>query len=291
MTLTPKGEWKPEDLYHVKLQGGSSVLFTRVQQELAFTTVSYPKVQSFFPAPGATDVVLDIEDPVAIVFDKPINDFKLKFVVSPIVSLADEIDFEKNTVKLIPQGDLTKGQRYDIAVFVRHQDEGVDRYQKIYETYFETKKPLPPQQWEKDFGARLEQAKLLTDPKITEGKYIDINLKSQVMTLFENGKAVDAYIVSTGKRGMETPVGNFQIRNHALRVWSKKYGLFMPYWMAVAADGSFGIHELPEWPGGYKEGQNHLGIPVSHGCIRLGVGPAARVYAWAENGTPVVTHY
>jgi lipoprotein-anchoring transpeptidase ErfK/SrfK len=64
----------------------------------------------------------------------------------------------------------------------------------------------------------------------------------------------------------------------------------MPFWMAVAADGKFGIHELPEWPGGYKEGANHLGIPVSHGCIRLGVGPAKQVYDWTEVGTPVVIY-
>jgi lipoprotein-anchoring transpeptidase ErfK/SrfK len=51
-----------------------------------------------------------------------------------------------------------------------------------------------------------------------------------------------------------------------------------------------GIHELPEWKNGYKEGANHLGTPVSHGCVRLGVGPAAKVYGWAEVGTPIVIH-
>jgi lipoprotein-anchoring transpeptidase ErfK/SrfK len=64
----------------------------------------------------------------------------------------------------------------------------------------------------------------------------------------------------------------------------------MPYWMAIVPGGKFGIHELPEWPGGYKEGANHLGTPVSHGCVRLGVGPAQTVYNWADIGTPVVVH-
>jgi lipoprotein-anchoring transpeptidase ErfK/SrfK len=122
------------------------------------------------------------------------------------------------------------------------------------------------------------------------GKYIDINLKSQIMTIFENGKLLDAYLVSTGKRGMETKQGQFAVHNKFPRAWSKKYGLYMPYWMAMVPSGEFGIHELPEWPGGYKEGQNHLGIPVSHGCIRLGVGPAERVYNWAELKTPVLIH-
>jgi lipoprotein-anchoring transpeptidase ErfK/SrfK len=97
-------------------------------------------------------------------------------------------------------------------------------------------------------------------------------------------------MISSGKRGMDTPKGSFQIRNKFPRAWSKKYGLFMPYWMAIVPSGQFGIHELPEWPGGYKEGQNHLGTPVSHGCVRLGVGPAKIVYDWAEIGTAVIVH-
>ena len=51
-----------------------------------------------------------------------------------------------------------------------------------------------------------------------------------------------------------------------------------------------GIHELPEWPSGYKEGEAHLGIPVSHGCVRLGVGPAETMYHWAPIGTIVFIH-
>jgi hypothetical protein len=66
--------------------------------------------------------------------------------------------------------------------------------------------------------------------------------------------------------------------------------LYMPYWMAITPDGKYGIHELPEWPGGYKEGANHLGRPVSHGCVRLGVGAAKTVYEWASEGTTVVVH-
>ena len=59
----------------------------------------------------------------------------------------------------------------------------------------------------------------------------------------------------------------------------------MPFWMQFTGMGH-GIHELPEWPGGYKEGAAHLGIPVSHGCVRLGIGPAQTVYNWADKGTP-----
>jgi len=148
----------------------------------------------------------------------------------------------------------------------------------------------PPANRNKNPLTRLEEAKLYTQPQILTGKYIDISLNYQNMVIFEDGKALDAYQVSSGKRGLDTPVGRFKIENKSPRAWSKKYGLWMPNWMAFLPSGEMGIHELPVWPGGYQEGANHLGTPVSHGCVRLGVGAAKRVYDWAEIGTPIIIH-
>lgn len=120
------------------------------------------------------------------------------------------------------------------------------------------------------------------------GKRIEINLAKQRLSIYEDGKNLGTYVISSGKKSMPTPKGTFQIYYKTRMAWSAKYGLFMPYWMSFTPSGSHGIHELPEWPGGYKEGANHLGIPVSHGCVRLGVGPAKKVYYWADIGTPVV---
>jgi hypothetical protein len=118
-------------------------------------------------------------------------------------------------------------------------------------------------------------------------KKIAIDLSEQRMFLYENKKMIKEFLVSTGMPGMETPIGEFQIKNKFPKQWSKAAGLWMPYWMAVATDGRFGIHELPEWPNGIKEGEDHLGQPVSHGCIRLGIGAAKEVYEWAEVGVRV----
>ena len=120
------------------------------------------------------------------------------------------------------------------------------------------------------------------------GRYIDVNLDAQKMILFDNNKQINEYTVSTGKWSTPTPVGTRYIQNKNPRAWSPKYGLYMPYWNSLG-DG-YGIHELPEWPNGYKEGEAHLGTPVSHGCIRLGVGSAEFVYNWAPIGTPVYIH-
>jgi hypothetical protein len=120
------------------------------------------------------------------------------------------------------------------------------------------------------------------------GKYIDVDLANQQLYLFEGQSQVGQFVISSGKWSMPTPTGTRYIDNKNPKAWSAKYGLYMPYWQSIG--GGYGIHELPEWPNGYKEGENHLGIPVSHGCIRLGVGPAQTVYNWTEIGIPVYIH-
>jgi len=118
-------------------------------------------------------------------------------------------------------------------------------------------------------------------------KKIIINTGAQTLTVFLSGIPLNTFPVSTGKSGYETPIGVYQVENKHLRAWSNTYGLWMPYWLGFIGT-TYGMHELPEWPGGFKEGEAHLGQPVSHGCVRLGVGPAAWLYNWADIGTEVV---
>lgn len=290
LVISPEEYWLPENNYEISISGKNYFL-SAIDNVFNFKTISYPKLVEFYPPQDAKDVLLDIEDPMRATFDKSTNEFDIKFVANPFKELNHIIDDDHNQIKLMPKEDLERGEKYSINIYAKYKEESDAKYQKIGNASFETKTIDPIQVWEKDFTARLEQAKKFTQCRIKEGKYIDINLKSQIMTIFENGKLLDVYIVSSGKKGMDTEEGSFAIANKTSRAWSKEYGLFMPYWQALVPSGKFGIHELPEWPGGYKEGQNHLGTPVSHGCVRLGVGPAERVYNFTDIGTPVVIHY
>lgn len=118
-------------------------------------------------------------------------------------------------------------------------------------------------------------------------KTILIDTKKQELYQQLSGITIRTHTVSTGKPSMPTPKGEYRVGNKAERAWSRAYGLWMPYWLGLAGT-RVGIHELPEWPGGYKEGEAHLGTAVSHGCIRLGVIAAKIVYDWTEVGTPVI---
>lgn len=287
LIISPEKGWKFSTAYDIKIENARNIFYMPTAAQFSFRVSDYPKAVSFYPETGAKEVVIDIEDPVKIIFDRPLNGYAVKFKVSPLIDLSYELSSDQKEIKLMAKDGFAKGERYEFDAYLKHKSE--DDYQKVYSTYFETLRPVITQ-WEKDFTLRLAQAKKYTAPKITAGKYIDLNLKSQIMAIFENGTLLDAYMISSGKKGMETSQGSFQIRNKARRPWSKAYGLYMPFWMALVPDGKFGIHELPEWPGGYKEGANHLGTPVSHGCVRLGIGPAERVWNWAEIGTPVIIH-
>lgn len=132
--------------------------------------------------------------------------------------------------------------------------------------------------------------KIITVPGLNSNnnlKKIVVDISSQRLRAYEGTKVVLDAQISSGKPGMDTPLGAFKILNKSVRAWSSKYKLYMPYWMEFNARG-YGLHELPEWPGGYKEGANHLGVRVSHGCVRLGVGYAQKLFNWAGVGTPVI---
>ncbi|MEI6650540.1 MAG: L,D-transpeptidase family protein [Candidatus Moraniibacteriota bacterium] len=290
LAVLPLDRWDPGSRYSINLAGGKDgYLKTVPSASFPFSVPDYPNLLSFQPANGATDVLLDIEDPITVSLDRSASDFYLDFRLSPTFQVAYENDPDKTTFRILPKEPLRSDTEYVLSVYAKWRSESDGTYRLLGETRFRTVAEQPAE-WAKDINERAIQAKRYAHPLRTVGKYIDINLENQIMMIFQDGVVQDAYPISSGKRGMETPKGEYAIRNKADRAWSKAYGLFMPNWMALVPDGKFGIHELPEWPGGYKEGANHLGIPVSHGCVRLGVGPAKRVFDWTEIGTVAIVH-
>lgn len=288
--ITPKTIWKTDTQYSVSIPTGRAKNLMQINSlEFGFKTIAYPKVLEVLPRDGEKDVILDIEDPIKIEFEKSTEHFFIDFRLSPSVAVEYQNNEDKTEFNILPKELLKEGTQYKLEIFAKPEGMEDSFYNKLSETSFTTLPPKP-KTWSQNLVERVEEAKKFTQAKIRSGKYIDVNLTTQIMTIFEDGKIVDSFLISSGKRGMDTPKGNHQIYNKHPRPWSKKYGLFMPFWMAITSDGKFGIHELPEWPGGYKEGQNHLGIPVSHGCMRLGIGPAETVYNWAEIGTPVLVY-
>lgn len=125
-------------------------------------------------------------------------------------------------------------------------------------------------------------------------KEILIDLGQQMIFLLEDGTLVNMYPISTGKAWTPTPIGEFQVyRKQELRISSQAVPYRMPYYISFTKNGSHGIHALPYLglsPASsryWAEALDHIGIPVSHGCVRLLPDDAFALYEWAEVGIPV----
>jgi hypothetical protein len=257
---------------------------------LNFQAAKVPAVINIYPANKQAEVSYDTK--IKIDLSEPLSEqLFLEIDINPDTDVEAELSSDRSSIQIVPRSDLQKAQRYEISVGVKDKLQE-DFFKNIYSGNFITK--IPPRviySFDKNGKPRATEDLTWEIPaQILEGKYIDIDLTHQVMSIFENGVRKGSYKVSSGKRGMDTPTGTFHVLSKGRNPWSAKYGLYMPYYLGFTYQGH-GIHELPEWPSGYKEGANHLGIPVSHGCVRLGVGPAKVVYDFSVKGIPVVVHY
>lgn len=129
------------------------------------------------------------------------------------------------------------------------------------------------------------------DPRNTAAvklpKRIEVSLTRQRLSYYLGSVRLDEVSISSGTWKLPTPTGTFNIINKSPKAWSKSAGLWMPYWMGFAG-GKFGIHDLPIWPNGMREGENHIGRPASHGCIRLSTKNAKKIYDWTPVGTRLI---
>ena len=113
-----------------------------------------------------------------------------------------------------------------------------------------------------------------------------INLSSQRMHVFVNGKPAYTWKVSTARSGYRTPTGTYKPYHLARRHYSSIYNNSpMPH--SIFFYKGYAIH------GSYET--KYLGRPASHGCVRLHPSNAARLYSLVQrygagNTTISITH-
>lgn len=94
-----------------------------------------------------------------------------------------------------------------------------------------------------------------------------VSLTEQRVYVYRNGIAIGVATVSTGKRGRETPTGVFTILQKKVEYYSDLYDSApMPYMQRLTWDG-IALHA-----------GNLPGYPASHGCIRLPMAFARKLY-------------
>ena len=113
---------------------------------------------------------------------------------------------------------------------------------------------------------------------------IVIDLSSRKLRLVERGKTRFGTRVAIGRRGMETPTGNFYL-TATFRPTERFLGAF--------AFETSAYSKLSEWPGGGVVGLHGTSMPwllgqaVSHGCVRMSNAAALVLRRLARAGTPV----
>jgi len=126
--------------------------------------------------------------------------------------------------------------------------------------------------------------------EIVPNKRIVISISKQRMMVYENGKQIKKFVISTGLDRSPTQPGVFQVLTHKANAYASVWDLYMPNFLGIyeAWPGFMnGIHGLPTLSNGTRLWANVLGRPASYGCIILDLPDSKFLYNWAENGVVV----
>jgi len=103
-----------------------------------------------------------------------------------------------------------------------------------------------------------------------------VSLTDQLVYFYRGGSLVAVSTVSSGKDEKPTPTGVFSILDKQPMYHSKKYDNAAMPWMQRIDNYGIALHA------GFNPGR-----PASHGCVRLPIAFAKKLYSVTDVGTPV----
>jgi lipoprotein-anchoring transpeptidase ErfK/SrfK len=106
---------------------------------------------------------------------------------------------------------------------------------------------------------------------------IVVDLLTQMAYVYRGDRLVGASTISSAKRGMVTPLGFWSILEKRPFYRSRKYDNAPMPWMQRIDEYGIAFH-----------GGNNPGYPASHGCIRLPMKFAEKLYGLTRLGSKVV---
>ena len=119
-----------------------------------------------------------------------------------------------------------------------------------------------------------------------------VNIAEQKTYVYEGSKndwtLAKTFTCSTGIEGNETPVGVFTVQNRAPWFFSPKYGQGGKYYVQFM--GNYLFHSIPFDSDKTTISDPTLGVPASHGCIRLAVEDSKWLYDNVQNGSKIIIY-
>ena len=113
-------------------------------------------------------------------------------------------------------------------------------------------------------------------PAEGEAKVV-IDILTQRFYVYRGGKLVGVSTISSGKKGKETPLGFWAVKIKKKKGFSRKYDNAPMPFMQMYDEKGIAFH-----------GGANPGYPASHGCVRLPVKFAERLFAMTKIGTEVI---
>ncbi|MBS1699242.1 MAG: L,D-transpeptidase family protein [Actinobacteria bacterium] len=119
---------------------------------------------------------------------------------------------------------------------------------------------------------------------------IDVNLSTETLTVTENGKVVDSWLISSGRGDFATHTGSFTVnwkldsQNMGNTDLTKPPYYYQPdvKWV-MYFNGDEALHGV-YW-------HDNWGTPMSHGCVGMPEWRAEWLFDWSPQGTEVNVHY
>lgn len=149
---------------------------------------------------------------------------------------------------------------------------------------------IGPGQWIDRTKMRVVSPAQTPPEGVDNGRWIEINLYQQTLSVYEDGRLLFATLASTGFEPYYTQPGLFQVREK--KEFDTMTGAFasgkVDYYMledvpwTIYYDGPRAMH------GAYWH--VNFGYEVSHGCVNLSVGDAHWLYEWVNVGDWVYVH-
>lgn len=127
--------------------------------------------------------------------------------------------------------------------------------------------------------------------------YVEVDLTTQHMWFFQNGKMMMESPIVTGKpsAGNATPQGTYTItyaqkgavlKGKILPNGKREYETPVDFWMPF--NGGIGFHDAT-WQSSF--GGNRYLTHGSHGCVNMPHDKAQQLFGYVKAGTPVICHY
>jgi len=230
----------------------------------SFTTAEKPEIIGVYPKRGAEGVLMN--ESVSVEADREIYGAEITVVNGDREKeVSGRVQIKGKKAIFVPFEMWDPNTKYKIEASVRSKE---GEWSKILKAWFKTR----------DMGNEL---------------WVAVNLgKIHTVVIYEGNFPKHLMIASGGKGEGDsiTPTGIFRVQDRGLSFWSPRFNEGAYYWVRVKDQILF--HSVPK-DGNWKtkeEEHRKLGLPASHGCIRLSEEDAKWFYENIPPGTLVIIH-